>query len=338
MLKSNTKDTERFLHIDFLRAICIIVVIATHVLSNNFTPGIVGISWNYLHFAVVGFVFCSGYVLYAKYRYAFTTFSSIFKWYKKRIRRLLIPFYFYLIIHFSLWFLFPKLFSGLGLKISSSFFLQSVFLTGGVDLNWLVLLFLQLTFIFPLFIIGLEKRPKLFHVFVFAAFVTTLFFTVWQFPYSQYRFVMWIPWSVVLYSSFLFFEKKLSLVRIAGISGVLFLVLFWIFSILHRSLVFIDHKYPPDFFYLSYASFMTTLVLFISNGSFLQTEKIKTWYTFISQEAYALYFIHYIVLDFILTQKKTFVFLQNIPFQLLLVFVFSIFISFLLKKALQAIY
>lgn len=336
MLKSNS-NIERFLHIDFLRAVCILVVIATHVLSNNFSAGIVGVVWNYLHFAVVGFVFCSGYVLFAKYRSSFTTFSSVLKWYKKRIIRLLIPYYLYLVTHYSLWILFPSIFSGLGLKQSSSFYIQSIFLTGGVDLNWLVLLFIQLTIIFPFLVIGVGKKQKYLNAFIFFAFVTTLFFTLLSFPYSYYRFVMWIPWSLVLYGSFLLYKGKVSLKKILGISGVIFLILFGTFLTQNRSLVFINHKYPPDFFYLAYATCVTTLVLFASKAPLLNWESIKKSYIFISQEAYPLYFIHFIVLDAVLTQKKTFLFLQNVFLQLFIVVILTIFISFLLKKSRQVI-
>ncbi len=322
----------RFFSIDFLRAVCIVGVIVIHTLSYNLTGGVENIIWNYLHFVVVGFVFCSGYVLFAIYRSSFTTFSSIFWWYKKRLFRLLVPFYVYLIIHAGLWFLFPNFFSGLGLRQSFSFFVQSVFLVGGADINWLVLLFVQLTIIFPFLVKGIEKGSKLLHAFVFLAFAITAWFTLFPFPYIYYRFVMWIPWSLVFYSSFLFFEKKISLAKIVGISGVVFVLLFWVFSTNNRSLILIDHKYPSDFFYLSYVSCITAIVLIISKLSFLQGERVKKWYVEISSQAYGLFFIHFVVLDWILTQKKSFFVLQNIFLQIFIACFASIGIAFVLNN------
>src|SRR3989344_7755026 len=121
---------------DFLRAISTIGFIVVHVLSFNLASGYNHYIWNYLHFVEVGFVFCSGYVLAAKYQ-NFANWHEIKNWYRKRLVRLLIPFYLYLLAHYAIWFLLPAYFSGIGLTKSFPFVLQSILLVGGVNMGWL---------------------------------------------------------------------------------------------------------------------------------------------------------------------------------------------------------
>ena len=76
-------------------------------------------------FVVVAFVFCSGFVLSAIYQNSFSSIKQTLSWYKKRFIRLVVPFYIYLIVHYSLWILFPNIFSGLGLVKNLDFFVKS---------------------------------------------------------------------------------------------------------------------------------------------------------------------------------------------------------------------
>lgn len=306
-------EKERLWHIDFVRALSIIGVIATHVLSDNLATKTNYLIWNYLHFVVVAFVFCSGYVLFWRYQNFSFNLPGILKWYKKRFLRLIIPFYIYLITHFSLWILLPNLFSGLDLKKTPAFILQSVFFTGGVNLNWLPLLFLQLTILFPLFITILNKKKLLFAYIIFSAGVT-IFFTVKIFPYAFYRYVMWISWSLILlFSMYISLKEKLEnnilkaikrYISIGILSFLTFAFVFVLWKNTNKSLTLINHKYPPDFYYLSYATLMSSLVLVISRLSILKQNLIKSIYTFISKNSYQLFFIHYIALDAVLTLNK----------------------------------
>ncbi len=256
ILRNNKRVQHRLLPVDFLRSVAIIGVIVTHVYSYNLTNATNYAIWNYLHFVVVAFVFCSGFVMTAKYQYVLTDVTKIFVWYKKRFVRLLIPFYLYLFVHYTLWFLFPHFFSGLGLEKSPAFLLQSLLLIGGINLNWLPLLFIQLTILFPLFIFLIRKRNFLICYVVFAI-MTTLFFTIQTFPYGYYRLVMWIPWSLIL---LLAMKNSKKYILFSAISFTLFSILYMLFQTLHRSLTLIDHKYPPDFYYLSYATSITLLI------------------------------------------------------------------------------
>lgn len=298
------------MHIDFLRAFAILAVIVIHVFSDNLTNKLNFYIWNYLHVIIVGFVFCSGYVLYAGYGHKLTKFSLILSWYKKRLIRLIVPFYWYLLAHYGLMLIFPKFFSGLGLTLSRDFIFQSITLIGGSNLNWLPLLFLQLAILFPLLVVIFHKFRKLFWTYIGVAILITVGFTIWQFPYNHYREVMWIPWSLFLVIPWYFVlreqKKKSSLVYffLAMISAVCFVVLFVTWQHIGRSLTLIDNKYPPNLFYISYEAAGSFFLLGISFWSIFQNKCFVRIYQYISKESYGLFFIHYIVLDFVLSLNK----------------------------------
>src|SRR3989344_4225583 len=79
--------------------------------------------------------------------------------------------------HFILMIVFPTIFSGNGLKLNFDFILKSVFLTGGIDLNWLVLLFIELALIFPIMeYISRKKSLATFYFLLSTFFVTATLF------------------------------------------------------------------------------------------------------------------------------------------------------------------
>ncbi len=307
---------KRFLHIDFLRAVAILAVIVIHVFSDNLTSRLNFYIWNYLHVIIVAFVFSSGYVLYAHYASKITNWPGALMWYKKRLFRLLVPFYWYLLLHYALLLAFPRFFSGLGLTFSWSFLLQSVTLTGGISLNWLPLLFLQLAVIFPPLVLLLRKQKKIFWLFVGFAILTTIAGSVWQFPYSEYRSVMWIPWSLIFLASWYFYTKESSFANatddkqkkqsifpyfsISIASFIVFIFLYVLWQHLGRSLTLIDNKYPPNMFYISYETAGSFLLLGIGLLPFFQRHWTRL-YLFVSRNSYGLFFIHYIVMDFMLS-------------------------------------
>lgn len=300
---------KRYLHIDFLRAVSIVGVIAIHVYSDNLITPLNMFIWNYLHFVIVAFVFCSGYVMYALYAPRLTSLLSIAGFYEKRLIRLLIPFYWYLLAHYTLLFFFPNFFSGLGLQFSWRYLFQTMTLTGGLGINWLPLLFLQLAILFPLLLLAFRKKRILFWAYIFVAVLFTIGITVWEFPYAYYRQVMWIPWSLFFILPWCFYvqeQKKTSAKAYYFLSviGLLdFFLLFVIWKHVGRSLTLIDNKYPPNLYYLSYGIFGSFFLLGLSLLPVFKKGFSKT-YLFISKVSYNLFFIHFIALDFILVINK----------------------------------
>jgi len=335
-------ERKRFDEIDVLRALGIIGVIAIHILTYNLSSPIYKFLWNYLQFVVVAFVFCSGFVLSYFYQNYFSSFAKTLAWYKKRFIRLIIPFWIYLIIHYSLWFLFPNFFQGLGLSKNINYFISSAILIGGTNFNWLPLLFLELTLIFPIIVYLLSRKKYLF-LYIFISGFVTLLFTFFRFPYSLYRLAMIIPWSLILFSAIYFsikgkvdksVKQTNSRLLIFGIvSFIVFINLYFLETYLGNNLNFYDHKYPPDFYYLLFGFSLTCFSLLIAKLEFWQNKIIKRAYGFISKNSYQIFFIHYIILDSVLTIGKKEIILQNPLTQFVIIFSVSIIIALIFQKA-----
>lgn len=325
----------RFTHIDFLRAISIIGVIAIHVLYYNLTSQVNTITaiWNYLHFVVTGFVLCSGYVLLRKTD-SLKTLTGTLGWYKKRLVRLIIPYYLYVIIHILLTYFFPNFFSGLGVKANFNYFFQALLFSNSVSISWLPLLFVQLTILFPFLIFLLRK--KLLYVYLIFSLAVTFLITIKPFPFHYYEY-MFIPWSLItLLAIYLFnveknklnFSRHLLFLGIAG--GIVFAILSFLWISLHKPMYLIDNKYPPNFYYLSYGVFATMLILYVSKFSIFLRKGIVSFYTYISKNSYFLFFIHYIVLDFVVESRK-FIGQHGTMVDLTLVVLLSLLISYLIN-------
>src|SRR3990167_529140 len=324
---------------DFLRAISTIGFIVVHVLSFNLASGYNHYIWNYLHFVEVGFVFCSGYVLAARYQ-NFANWQEIRLWYGKRLVRLLVPFYIYLLAHYVIWFLLPIYFSGIGLKKSLPFLLQSVFLVGGVELGWLPLLFLQMAILFPIFMM-IRKKKFAFALVAILSLATAGIFILTPFFRPYYRFVMWIPWSFLLLFSISAYlkesgdKKKLeSIIRrlLVGLVALVLFILLFLFWDTKGSTNLTSHKYPPDLYFLFYGIGMSSLVSLIGYLDFFKRSFIRRIIMYVSKQSYTLFFVHFIVLDFVITGVRRNYLPDHIWFQMLSVFLLSFLIVAVFNK------
>ncbi len=328
---------KRFFQIDFLRAFSIFIVIVIHVLQydakGNSTIWFLN---NYLNFVVVGFVFCSAYVLETAYGNKLNDLKQIFFWWKKRIFRLLIPFYIYLIIHYLLWNLFPNLFNGFDLKNNFSYIKKTILLSGGVGANWLPLLFLELAFIFP-FLKKMQKNKRILMFYILFCFGATGFYTYSMLRgvslFRYFRTLMIFPYSLVALLAMNFAEKESNRKYfVVLLLSFTFFILFFLAFPKSLGIRMFDHKYPPDFFYLSYSLAMTILVIFISKLKIFQKQFLRKVILFSSVHAYDLFFASYIVNDFFQKQRKFCLVLDSPLTQLFLTIFSSYLIIYLLSQ------
>ncbi len=334
-------ERKRFDEVDFAKAIGIIGVVIVHVLTHNLTGSFSKFLWNNLQFVVVAFVFCSGFVLTQAYESKLDTFRQALPWYRKRITRLVVPFWIYLVVHYSLWLIFPNLFSGLGLSNSLDFFIRSALFLGGTNFNFLTLLFIQLMILFPLFVMWQKQKKVLFVYLVFAVFITSVF-TFAKFPYDLYRQTMWVPWSLILLLAIYFFNKekldknalttKIRYLKWSAAAFVGFSALLLANSALGKNEIFYNHKYPPDFYYLLFGVTFTFLLLLIGKFKIWQSPSIKTFYNFISRNSYKIFFIHYVILDLVLKLSKTNYVLYNPLVQIAIILILSLIFSFIFER------
>ena len=296
---------ERYLHIDALKALSIILIILIHILSYSLDTRLRFQIWNYLHFVVIAFVFSSGYVLTAVYANKIKTLPQVKNWIIKRIKRLLLPYYIYLFTHFSLAYFLKNLFVSGRIKLSLGFLTASIALTGGVDLKWFVVLFLQLTLIFALFLLVRSKKTYLAISFILGSIASIIFIFK---PFQPYEAFMFLSWENILFlgSLFFLFEKKMPKARTRLIYLLSSLAAFFIFLILSRGkeIVFTQNKYPPNLIYFAYGVSITTFLLFIFQSFILLLYLIRQPIEFISRYSYQLFFAHYIAIDNALSLKR----------------------------------
>ncbi len=276
--------------IDSLRGFSIIVMIFTHTAAFFPSDKFVATLWNWSNFAVPIFIFCSVYLFLKK---SSDRPIHFFSYIKKRFIRLLVPYYIFLPFFLLVLFL-------TSYDITFKYLWQSILVIGGVDINWLVLLFLCITVILPFFVWSQKKSPVLFWTFFLVSLCSSLFllFTKVAVPY---KFVMWIPWSLMLYFTWFYtkFEhNKKILFGFFVISCGVFGLSFWLLNNMHQSTVFIHNKYPPNIFYLSYGVAVLLGLTFVAKYLFSQKAVLQI-INFFSKYSYSIYFLHYLILTLI---------------------------------------
>ncbi len=310
----------RFLEIDLLRGLAIFSIILIHTSYYFLSDKLALFLWNINQYSVPVFLFCSGFIFFNRYQ-SIDGFS-FFEYVYKRFCRLLIPYYIFLV------FFIPLVAVIQPGKVTFTYIWQSIVLIGGVDINWLVLLFLCLSLLMPFILYLWQKQRILFYLFTFISLLTSFLFIFWHFPFS-YKWIMWLTWSAILVFSLFFVKNSLkkwfypvSLIT----SSAIFLILYSLENSLHHSLSFYDNKYPANFYYLSYGIAAITLLFYLAKYNFFKTPANKLL-NFLSIYSYQIFFIHYFLLTFFVNLLPRFNFNW-------LTFFLTVFISSLLLQKL----
>ena len=153
---------ERNNTIDILRGIGLFCVIFIHALAYYLNDITAHVFWNYLQFAVQIFVFCSGYIFFVKYLPQ-TNFNWL-QYFIKRVKRLLIPYYIFLALFLPIvFFTEPK-------KFQIPYIIDNLLVKDGIDINWLILLFIQLTLVTIFLKYAINKKKLLFYLYTALSF------------------------------------------------------------------------------------------------------------------------------------------------------------------------
>ena len=278
---------KRDITIDLLRGWSLLAIILIHVTVYYQGNRLAYRIWNWNQYAVAVFVFCSAY-LYFKKSPTFTSFSQFAFYLKKRLLRLLIPYYLFL----GAYFLF--LFFSKPWTLTGSYILQNLLAIGGVDLNWLVLLFIFFLFLFPFIHFLWKNQRPLFYLYGLISLLSAVYFLFYP-SLLPYRLVMWLPWSLVAVVTQLFVDQeKNQRFLLAGflVSLLIFILSYQIQSFLGHSLAHYRNKYPPNIYHLSYSLLGLFTLLIIMRMRFFQWSPIAKTLDFLSRYSYSLYFIH----------------------------------------------
>ena len=282
----------RNLSVDFLRGFAVILIILIHVTVYFRNNPLAAWLWEYSQVAVPIFVFCSAYVYFSRPDEVLSI-----QYFTKRIKRLIIPYYFFLLALFTYTFVLK------GQPISFETIMRKVaFLNmNSRDLDWLVILFLSFMVLMP-FIRFLSKKPLLFTLFTLLSLFSSigLLFVTPNIPFRAY---MWLPWSIVLIVSYFIAQFEKSKWVIPGTIGTFFL--FYVLSKqllleMGKTLTLTANKYPPNIFYLSYGIFLMIIIYYMYNKFSLKNDSFARLVTFLSTYSYSIFFIHFLLLYFIL--------------------------------------
>jgi peptidoglycan/LPS O-acetylase OafA/YrhL len=285
----------RFLEIDLLRGIAMLAMILIHTCYYFLSDPTALFIWNWSQFAVPVFIFCSAYLFFQKPK------DLSLEYVRKRIGRLLYPYYIFLLFFIPIYFLINPDTSQI------KYIFQSIFVIGGVDINWLVLLFIQFTIIFPLFFSMHNQNKILFYIYSVIAFVSSCLFIFYKLPFNQ-KFLMWLPWSVIPIFTLYFVNNhnKKSFMRImAIISTLLFFTSYYLEVLTNHKLGMYENKYPPTIYFLSYGILMTIL-LYLLSKLIMKSKLLTSFFAFLSVYSYPMYFIHYTILIVLATQVRFF--------------------------------
>ncbi len=311
---------KRIIEIDILRGLAILVMIFLHTSVYFLTTSLIKGFWNYGHFAVPVFIFCSAYLFFDKSK-AFN-----FPYLLKRFWRLLYPYYI-----FALFYFFAVYLREPG-KLNLKYILNSTFVIGGIDISWLVLLFLQLTFVMPFVLFLWKKKKAGFWVYVFISILSSVLLTLLKWPYD-YRFIMWLQYSIVIiYTMFFVFykDKKWFLATSFILPGLIFIILRIVESGIGHSLNLFDNKYPPNLYYIAFGIFSTAVLFSLAKKGIFSFFPVKDIFLFLSKYSYSIFFIHYLLLYIFVGLMGVFQF--NLLIFFLSIFFLSLTLQLILNK------
>lgn len=275
----------RIFAIDILRALAIIGVMVIHTLALYLGPPAINETWNYLEFVVITFVACSGYVNWLSFGNSKKKFLPA--WYGKRFIRLYMPYILYV--------------AAIAI-LTHSFSSSSIFLTGGIDVGWLTLLFMQLALVTPVFIwITRDNKRNMFSLIIFGLIALVMVFVPVASTYS--RAVAWIPWSFIYLLGMNVAKMATTQKRdpnysviAVGIALLVWLALDALLNARGAALTFTLHKYPPDLFYLSYGIAVTGVLLWLVTLFEKVFAGMQGVIMFFSLHSYGMFFMQLIVL------------------------------------------
>lgn len=308
-----------------MKAFAALLVILTHILANyKGDSSIYNFIWEVIHFSVGAFVFASGFLL-GTADPAVNGVKDFFLQLWKKAKRIVIPYWSYAFLYVVFMILVGQ--GGVLLeKMDWPYFLNTVFLLGGVGYTWIPRLFLMLMFTI-LLLNWISKRN--FHAHVAFLIISIFFSSVTLFIDVEIakKFNMLFGWYLIFISGF-FLAKDyttLNLRWLAIISTVGTAVLAGFLWLSGLSLSIFHNEYPPTpFFVLFNIAVVSWFWLW-----FRRIRMNKVWHSatrWLAHHSYEMFFYHLLVLYVIFDGIKV-----NFVFDFVLVTFVTIMLIYAIK-------
>ena len=276
--------------IDDLRGIAILVMILIHTNAYFLHVKLAYLTLEISQFAVPVFIFCSAYLSFRKKMDLDR--QSLVSYVKKRFVRLLQPYYLFLVVHFIFTFIAePR-------KMTTAYVTNNIFLTGGLDFNWLVLLFIQFTFLIPFLTWLRDKNKRFFYLYTAISAISTLVFLKYT-PLPYYRAIMWLPWSLLIIFTMEYVEAEANgawQTTTATLAIILYGLTRFFQTEIGHSLYHYNNKYPPNMYHLSYGIVCILVLAFLSRKNVFAWQPLRWLIRFLSVYSYSIYFFHILVI------------------------------------------
>lgn len=339
--------------IDYLRGLSILAIIVIHVLAwhdvgmlTEYTklPFLFNLR-DLLQFSVVTVIICSGFSLYLTNNQISLKPKELAMFYQKRIKRLLFPWWIFLIIFFSIHIIIKYLFNIELIDLSKQYILSSFLMLGGIGFGWLVLVMLILTLLFPFlkYLYDNVNKKLLFSTMAIAYLISMFWFNknplnILNFQIDAinnfFLITMVIPfiigWSMIYMVGFLleqFYNEHPSIRQelqlTFGFIGM-FIVIQVVYNFLKLERLLHLNKYPPSPYYLSFGLMATFILLtiFFSYKHFIH-EHLKRFLSFVSSNSYWLFMWNALTISLIIPFLSMFNFI-NVYFKLVVDIVLNI--------------
>ncbi|NTU74228.1 acyltransferase [Candidatus Roizmanbacteria bacterium] len=280
----------RLKEIDFIRGFALFVMILIHTNAYFLQSPISRFLWDSCQFAVPAFLFCSFYLSFRKESpFSWQSYAS---YVKKRTIRLLAPYYLFLIIYFAIRYIKSPS------NLSIPFISDSVFLIGGVDINWLILLFIIFSLLTPFIQLIRQKSPIAFNMVAGGSFISTVVF-LFVTPSFSYKLIMWLPWFFVAFFTMWFLKNEQNIRKLVGVFfllGSVYFILRFLLGTFGHSLIQFDNKYPPNLYHLSYGLMWVVGTYLLLKKQLKILDLPAAAFNYLSKHSYSLYFVHYVII------------------------------------------
>lgn len=288
-------SSSRIFVIDVLRALAVVLMIFIHATAYFLHDRVIYVLWDVTHIVVPLFVFCSAYLTFDTSKTI--SFNLSYIW--SRMRRIVAPYYVYCAGFITLSILTnPK-------RLSPDAIAGLLLLGSARDVGWLVVLFLYIMLIAPVLRVLHDTHQIAWGSVILVGIAVSVYLLLWQIPFP-FRAIMWLPWIAFLGFTHLMATYVQTVKRRVVFLAILTIVAVFTWVLRDRaglSQVLTENKYPPNLWYLSYGAFwITMLILLLTRFEKTLTSLpvFASAISFLSRHSYAIFFIHFLILQGIL--------------------------------------
>lgn len=324
--------------INYLRGLSILAIILIHIIAWHDNAILTVYTKVFalfelrdlLEFFVVAIVVCSGFSLYFRYSKLPLTSKEVFQFYKKRFKRILIPWWVFLVILFSIHYVIRLVFGVELVELSRHYILSSFLMIGGIGFGWLIALMLILALAFPWlnYLYGKMSKLLLFGT-ISAAYIASLvlfevehihiFDIAINLSNINSLIIFAVPfvlgWSIIYLIGFLLVdlynkpEFRKNLLQLTFGSIIIFISVNMIYTLLNLEKHFYLNKYPPTPEFLAFGMMGTLLaLLFFFNYENLMDKYTRKFLLFFSRNSFWLFMWNALTLSFFIPLLASFEF------------------------------